>query len=112
MITYSIEFTADIEMAGPHAHPPVLTNRIRPNLVVAGNYCLCFITETAPSEGIEIGSRGSFKAMGVCTADIADLFVPDGKFELRAGPHIFATGAFRTIDSRKQNPDRPPASTE
>jgi hypothetical protein len=59
-----------------------------------------------------MGSRGSFKAMGVCTADIADLFVPDGKFELRDGPHVFATGAFRTIDSRKQNPDHPPASTE
>jgi hypothetical protein len=52
-----------------------------------------------------MGSRGSFKAMGVCTADIADRFVPGGQFELRDGPHIFANGVFRTIDSRKQNPD-------
>lgn len=76
MITYSIEFTADFEMTGTHAHPPVLTTRIRPNLVVADNYCLCFITETTPSEGGQYGGRGSFKAMGVCTADVADRFAP------------------------------------
>lgn len=64
MITYSIEFTADVEMTGPHSHPPVLTTRIQPNLVVADNYCLCFITETTPSEGIKMGAAARSKLWG------------------------------------------------
>lgn len=103
--TYSIEFTADVEMTGPYPHPPILTTQIRPNLVVAGDYCLCFISETSPSKGIKMGSRGSFKAMGVCLAGIADHFTPGGQFELRAARHVFAAGVFRIIHSRIQNSD-------
>jgi hypothetical protein len=76
---------------------------IRPNLVVAGNHCLCFATETVPSEGIPAGSRCTFKAMAVCAVEDADRFAPNGPFELRDGPHVFAKGRIRAIFSRVEN---------
>lgn len=103
MADYTIEFAADLEMVEGHTHPPVLTTRVRPNLVVDGRYWICAITKTDPPEGIAARSRGSFTAAALCSAEDADRFVAGRTFELRAGPqHIFAKGVFRKVGPREK----------
>ena|ERR1700730_7608900 len=103
MSDYTIEFAADLEMVEGHTHPPVLTTRVRPNLVVDGRYCICAITKTEPPDGIPARSHGSFIATALCSAEDADRFVAGGTFELRDGPqHIFAKGVFRDVSPREE----------
>jgi hypothetical protein len=109
MSPYSISFEADVEMTGDDPHPPVLTTLVRPNFVVGGDYCLCYITETNPTEGVAPRAKGSFKATAVCDGAVADRFASGGEFELRTGLRVFAKGSFREIFSRnlENAPTRP-----
>ena len=107
MKTYKVELVAGVEMVGDDPHPPTLTTAVRPNFVVDGHYCLCFIIETTPANGIAMHSRGAFKAHVVCAEDALPLFVKGGQFELRSGPRVFATGRLReimTIDEAEATP--------
>jgi hypothetical protein len=103
MSTYSIEFLANVEMVGDDPHPPALTTVVRPNLVVGDSYCLCYVTETAPADGIGLHSEGAFKAVAVCSDDVLDLFASGAPFELRAASRVFGKGTFRQIFSRTKN---------
>jgi predicted amidohydrolase len=98
-MTYSVEFYADVEMVGDDPHPPALTVEVRPNFVVGDSYCLCYITETSPAEGIRLHGRGSFKATAVCAPEVRDHFASGASFELRAASRVFARGIFREIIS-------------
>lgn len=99
MKTYKIDLTADVEMTGNDPHPPVLTTAVRPNFVVGEHYCMCFILETIPPEGIALHGKGSFRAHVVCSEEALPQFSKGGRFELRSAKRIFATGNFREIIS-------------
>jgi hypothetical protein len=91
-------------MTGDDPHPPVLTTLVRPNFVFGGDYCLCYVTETSPTEGVAAHGKGPFKATAVCASEVADRFVSGEKFELRAGLRVFAKGTFGDLfaDARER----------
>jgi hypothetical protein len=108
MTDYTIEFAADVEMTGEHPHPPVLTTRVRPNLLVGGKFFPCALTETNPNEGISERSKGSITATALCPAEDVERFVTGAGFELRAGPsHRFAKRTFRKIGPRAEYSQTP-----
>ena len=101
MKTYKVDLIADVEMAGNVAHPPVLTTAVRPNFVVWEHYCMCFILETTPPEGIALHGKGSFRTHVICAEQARPLFIDGGEFELRSAKRAFAKGRFREIVSTK-----------
>jgi hypothetical protein len=86
-------------------HPPVLTTLVRPNFVVGDEYCLCYITETSPTEGVAFHTKGSFKATAICDDNVADRFASGEAFELRAAKRVFAKGVFRQIFAKTLEPE-------
>lgn len=100
MKTFTVDFTADVEMVGDDPHPPSVTMGVRPNLVVgADHYCLCFIEETTPPSGIALHGKGALKAHGVCSEKAVTHFKVGGHFELRSALRVFAIGTIREIVS-------------
>ena len=99
MKSYKVDVVADVEMVGDDPHPPALTTHVRPNFVVGDHYCLCFVLETTPPEGISLHGKGSFRAHVVCAEQAVSLFAKGGEFELRSAKRVFATGRFREIAS-------------
>lgn len=99
MKSYKIDLVADVEMVGDDAHPPAITTAVRPNFVVGDHYCLCFILETTPPNGIALHDKGAFRAHVVCAEQAIPLFAKGSEFELRSAKHVFATGHFREIVS-------------
>jgi hypothetical protein len=99
MKSYKVDLIADVEMVGDDPHPPALTTAVRPNFVVSDHYCLCFMLETTPSDGIPLHGKGTFKAHVICAEDAKSLFRNGGEFELRSAKRVFATGRFREIAS-------------
>jgi hypothetical protein len=97
--TYKIDLVADVEMVGDAPHPPVLTTSVRPNFVVGDHYCLCFILETTPPDGIALHGKGTFRAHVICAEQAVPLFAAGGEFELRSAKRMFATGRFREVVS-------------
>ncbi|WP_354264804.1 hypothetical protein [Bradyrhizobium sp. GM2.2] len=99
MKTYKVDLIADVEMTGDDPHPPVLTTEVRPNFLVGEHYCMCFILETTPPEGVALHGKGSFRAHVICSEQARPLFTNGGEFELRSAKRVFATGRFREIVS-------------
>jgi hypothetical protein len=86
-------------MIGDDRHPPALTAAVRPNFVVGENYCMCFIMEATPPDGIALHDRGDFRAHVACTEPALPLFTNGGEFDLRSAKRPFARGRFREIVS-------------
>jgi hypothetical protein len=99
MKSYKVDLVADVEMIGDDPHPPALTTAVRPNFVVGDHYCLCFVLETTPADGIALHGKGAFRAHVVCAEEAVPLFAKGGEFELRSAKRVFATGRFREIAS-------------
>jgi hypothetical protein len=99
MKTYKVDLVADVEMVGDDPHPPALTAAVRPNFVVGDHYCICFILETTPTEGIALRGKGTFRAHVICTEQAVPLFAAGGEFDLRSAQRIFATGRFSEVIS-------------
>jgi hypothetical protein len=101
MTTHSVRFEAEVEMVGNDPRPALLTTLVRPNFVFGDDsYCLCYITETKPADGIGPHEKGSFKATAVCADDVARRFSPDVGFDLRAATRLFAKGKILKVYSR------------
>jgi hypothetical protein len=62
-------------------------------------YCLCFLVETSPPDGVALHGKGSFRAHVVCAEQAVPLFAEAGEFELRSAKRVFATGRFKEIVS-------------
>ena len=99
MRDFKVDFIGEVEMVGNDPHPPVLTAAVRPNFVISENYCLCYIVETDPPEGIPFQGKGTFRAHVICLEENVPLFAVGSEFELRAARRVFAKGSFREIIS-------------